>query len=702
MTQSHYGAPDPKPHVRSHSHNLSINSISSITEPTTPPTVAAGSKSYLWDSHKINTGVVLPLFDLNDQPRQLTTENLNNTGSDPVSSWRHSYNTGKIDKDYLAAIAKAPLSLITQDIPSLAKDQYGCRFLQKRIDQSIVTNVQARRSNFRIIFNEILPMFFELIIDPFGNYLIQRLIEYCSEKDLEFILESLSSDLCLISVNQHGTRALQKIIEKMNNEYQLSFLVKGLGPHIIQLIKDLNGNHVIQKILNKYPPEKCQFIYDSIIKNLMVVATHKHGCCVLQKCLNHVNSDQLSAFAEAILDYETFVRLVNDQFGNYVLQYLISINSIEVDCRLFQNLGRNGLSDLCNLKFSSNVIEKLLKNCYINEPVVRSFSELKFTIIRQIFSTDINKLINDPYGNYVAQTLIDVLVHPKVNYFVDTSVGTLELMPVIRSLLLDDEVSASNSNSLQVDIIRRWFGNCKIVSSFGKRIQLKIAMILNGNSKPVVQRRSTLLGLNNIASGIYNQQSLNLQRANNFAIATGLHKNSYPGISHRTYSQPLLDLTVQNNYNLRPEIYCGQHAPVPHIVERQRQGAPSNGMSVSKAPGFKHGQSGPFSVPSAGAYDSSYDFSVPSTASSRYVNGTPLHGRSQTPVSMSFNDIRSSNSDAVHAFNGGYSNGMNFNMPHGNSNNASVARMSSIPGQGTMNGHGRSSSYNAINFSTPW
>lgn len=704
MTQSHHGAPDPKSHVRSHSHNLSINSISSIPEPTTPPTLAVSSKSYLWDSHKINTGVVLPLFNINDQPGQLTADNFNSNESDSVVSWRSSYATGKIDKDYLAAIAKAPLSLISQDIPRLAKDQYGCRFLQKRIDQSIVTNIQARRSNFRIIFNEILPIFYELIIDPFGNYLVQRLIDYCSEKDLEFILKSLSSDLCSISVNQHGTRALQKIIEKMNNDYQLSFLVKGLGPHIIQLIKDLNGNHVIQKILNKYLPEKCQFIYDSIIENLMVVATHKHGCCVLQKCLNHVNSDQLSAFADAILNYETFARLVNDQFGNYVLQYLISINSIEVDCRLFQNLVRNGLGDLCNLKFSSNVIEKLMKNCYVNEPVLRSFSELKFTMIRLIFSTDINKLINDPYGNYVAQTLIDVLVHSKVNYLVETPIGTTEWMAVLKNLLLDDGIIATDTASLQVEIIKKWFGNCKIVSSFGKRIQLKIATILNGNSKPVVQRRSTLLGLNNIANGMFNQLAYNLQRANHFASATD-HQKNYPlAPGNRIYSQPLLDLTVLNNYNLRSEPYYGQRAPASHLVERQRQGMPQNTMPFTKVPRFEHGPLGPTPVPSIGTSDSSYDSCVPSPspALTRYVNSTPpVNGRSQPPMGININDAHLVVPEVASAYNGEYPGSLHNAL--GDSTNGSLNRnLSGIPSQGIINGHGRSNSYHGVKFSTPW
>lgn len=207
----------------------------------------------------------------------------------------------KIDKDYLALLNKVPLLHLHGQILRLAKDQYGCRFLQKRLDENVVASELARMANFELIFKEVHLLMYELIIDPFGNYLMQKLVDYCLEADLDLVLEVLDNNLFLISINQHGTRALQKVIDHMSNAHQLSLLMKGLKPYIIELIKDLNGNHVIQKILNKYPPDNCQFIYTSIIDDILVVATHKHGCCVLQKCLNHVNPSQLSAFSEKIL-----------------------------------------------------------------------------------------------------------------------------------------------------------------------------------------------------------------------------------------------------------------------------------------------------------------------------------------------------------------------------------------------------------------
>lgn len=422
----------------------------------------------------------------NHQP-QLSINSINSVQSiiepvtPPSGNHRRSSSLGpEIDKEFLSSVNKAPLSQLKLDILRLSKDQYGCRFLQKKIDENLVPNYSVRFSNFEIIFNEIYLNLYELIIDPFGNYLIQKLIKYCSTENLNLMLEILKSNLFQISINQHGTRALQKIIENLTSDYQLDLLVGGLKPFIIELIKDLNGNHVIQKILNKFKPIQCQFIYDSILGDLITVATHKHGCCVLQKCLNHVTAKQLNGFVNEILSDRNFNKLINDQFGNYVLQYLISINNYQIHYKFYSNLVSFDLSRYCNLKFSSNVIEKFIKNCYNNEisnngPNV-NFIDLKFELIHQILNNtqNLNKLINDPFGNYVIQTLIDHLVNPQVQY----SKLSLKNLTV---LLLNNPTPESH-DQIKFDVVNIYFQNCKIISSFGKRIQLKVTMILNNHN----------------------------------------------------------------------------------------------------------------------------------------------------------------------------------------------------------------------------
>jgi len=45
-----------------------------------------------------------------------------------------------------------------------------------------------------------------------------------------------------------------------------------LKGNVVALIQDLNGNHVIQKCLNKMEPNDNQFIYDAVAQNCIQVS----------------------------------------------------------------------------------------------------------------------------------------------------------------------------------------------------------------------------------------------------------------------------------------------------------------------------------------------------------------------------------------------------------------------------------------------
>lgn len=109
-------------------------------------------------------------------------------------------------------------------------------------------------------------------IDPFGNYLCQKLLEYSTDEQRNLICEAVAKDLVQISLNMHGTRAVQKMIDFLSNQRQtdtrydaqVHTIIMALSTHVVTLIKDLNGNHVVQKCLNKLAAEDnqvCRFNY---------------------------------------------------------------------------------------------------------------------------------------------------------------------------------------------------------------------------------------------------------------------------------------------------------------------------------------------------------------------------------------------------------------------------------------------------------
>ena len=88
----------------------------------------------------------------------------------------------------------------------------------------------------------------------------------------------------------------------------------------------------------------------------MEIASHKHGCCVLQRCLDFATPQQKDQLVGEISKH-TLV-LVQDTFGNYVVQYILDLqvpNYIE-------SINQHFIHHVCTLsiqKFSSNVIEKV-------------------------------------------------------------------------------------------------------------------------------------------------------------------------------------------------------------------------------------------------------------------------------------------------------------------------------------------------------
>lgn len=90
------------------------------------------------------------------------------------------------------------------DMASLCKDQHGCRFLQRKLEEG---NPQHRD----MIFAEVYPHFADLMVDSFGNYLAQRLLEFSSDEQKDILITSVHDDLVSISLNMYVPCSLPSI-----------------------------------------------------------------------------------------------------------------------------------------------------------------------------------------------------------------------------------------------------------------------------------------------------------------------------------------------------------------------------------------------------------------------------------------------------------------------------------------------------------
>ncbi|KAH7353000.1 hypothetical protein KP509_19G074400 [Ceratopteris richardii] len=291
-------------------------------------------------------------------------------------------------ESYQHFLKYADLEDLRGNIYTLAKHQHGCRVLQKKLDEAKFEDIEK-------IFEEIKDHVVQLMTDPFGNYLVQKLFDACNESHRTAILDAVTRNNDLINISLNITRAVQKLIETMQTRDQTSMLISCLKCGVVTLIKDLNGNHVVQRCLQCLQIDDNQFIFDAAASHCVEIATHKHGCCVMQRCLDYASDGQKS---QLVMEIATNALVLSqDQFGNYVVQYILTLGLPWVAAEVVTRLQGN-FTDLAMQKFSSNVVEKCLK--------VAS-EENKTSIIKELgLSSSFGQLLLDRFGNYVIQSAL--------------------------------------------------------------------------------------------------------------------------------------------------------------------------------------------------------------------------------------------------------------------------------------------------------
>ncbi|RGP77325.1 hypothetical protein FLONG3_4560 [Fusarium longipes] len=318
-----------------------------------------------------------------------------NQGNQPRDSQaRVMQHRRQLDNEAMSRFQNMPLDSFVGTIYELCKDQHGCRYLQKKLEERNPEQVH-------MIWNETNKHVIELMTDPFGNYLCQKLLEFCNDDERTTLIQNASQDMVRIALNQHGTRALQKMIEYVSTPQQVHIIIEALRFRVVELIQDLNGNHVIQKCLNRLPPLDAQFIFDAVGNNCVEVGTHRHGCCVLQRCIDHASGDQKLWLIQRITEHARI--LVQDPFGNYVVQYIIDLNEPIFTEPIVQTF-KDCINQLSRHKFSSNVIEKCLRCA---QPPSKDL------IVDELLrNQEMERLLRDSFANYVIQTALEYATPP--------------------------------------------------------------------------------------------------------------------------------------------------------------------------------------------------------------------------------------------------------------------------------------------------
>ena len=276
-------------------------------------------------------------------------------------------------------------------IVEFSGDRDGSRFIQHKLET-------ANSDDKEQVFKEIQTNAIQLMTDIFGNYVIQKMFEHGNQSQKRGLADAMKGHVEHLSKQMYGCRVVQKALEFVLVDQQASIIqeLNRQPKFILDVIRDQNGNHVVQKAIERVPAEHIQFIVEAHRGDVVKLAQHAYGCRVIQRILEFCTPSAKRVILDEVLTCLT--PLIVDAYGNYVVQHVIEKGEKSDRRRVVETMLQQ-LLIYSKHKFASNVVEMCLQHA---EEDQRTRMMLKLTgLDAETGQTPVLGLLRDQYGNYV-------------------------------------------------------------------------------------------------------------------------------------------------------------------------------------------------------------------------------------------------------------------------------------------------------------
>ncbi|KAF3064464.1 Maternal protein pumilio [Daldinia childiae] len=206
-------------------------------------------------------------------------------------------------------------------VAELSTQMYACRVVQKALEHVLVEQQ-------REIVEELKPDIMRIVKDQNGNHVIQKIIQMAPLQCIPFIMDAFQNQIESLASHNYGCRVIQRILE-WGTEAEKTSLMTDLHACAAKLITDQYGNYVTQHIIARGEPEDRQKIIQLVLQRLITFSKHKFASNVVEKSIEYGTTEDRRAIRDQITAPHSdgtspLQPMMKDQFGNYVIQKLMS------------------------------------------------------------------------------------------------------------------------------------------------------------------------------------------------------------------------------------------------------------------------------------------------------------------------------------------------------------------------------------------
>ena len=231
-------------------------------------------------------------------------------------------------------------------------------------DQKLTINLQRiimgmSDEQIRSIALDLKGEYRKLILDKYGNFFCKDLFKICNQKERSIILKELYPTLSEDCHSNYATHPIQTLIEFSYTEEDFKLILYSFNTYdkIFSATIDPNGSYVIQKIVDRIP-ERFRIEFNNIFASFIETACQKKfGIVAVKKFLDCTVNDTI---IKNVMNFirNKFFDLANDQYGNYLIQFLLEKWVFFKDGQEIKNLVEKNFDILLKkTKYSSFICE---------------------------------------------------------------------------------------------------------------------------------------------------------------------------------------------------------------------------------------------------------------------------------------------------------------------------------------------------------
>ena len=242
------------------------------------------------------------------------------------------------------------LESINNHFVEIANNSFGTHPLQSLIE---IINMPEEK---KLVLKYILNNESELALDSKGTHVLQKFISCTKDEERNELNQNLINLIDKLIINPFGVCVLIQLVKHSKDKN----IAKKLANYItngdpLSFIQHPYANYAVQSLISNTDLAYCDVIIDTIVQNYLSLSMQKFSSNVVENCIKYGKESTVKKIFKNIIEQEKLESLLNNNYGNFVLEKLIARLNKEEKMIFIKKIEKLGKT-----KIISNTIKNLL------------------------------------------------------------------------------------------------------------------------------------------------------------------------------------------------------------------------------------------------------------------------------------------------------------------------------------------------------